>query len=158
MSRASVFKKFFAKWADSQELHPQSAGSVRLLESKYSIVLPQAYREFIITYGNICTQDLLASIVDGHYDLSDVQYFETPEQAIESTEGYLSAGMPEGFVSFASDCMGNAYCFKVSECQMPDLDEAPIWFFDHDFLDVGKVSDSFEAWLARYNRVKRTRA
>ena len=57
-------------------------------------------------------------------------------------------GMPEGFICFASDCMGNMFCFKIDECK--DKQEAGIWFFDHDFCEIEKIFNNFNEWLEAY--------
>ena len=57
--------------------------------------------------------------------------------------------MPSGFIAIANDCMGNFFCYRLSDCRGPES-EAPIWFFDHDFVEVERIFDNLEQWLGSY--------
>ena len=58
--------------------------------------------------------------------------------------------MPKGHVLFASDCKGNMFCFKLSDCVSKQVDIA-VWFFDYGLSTVKKVSNSFIEWLDGFN-------
>ena len=122
------------------------------VEKSLNIVLPKSYKYLITNYGDLYTSDLLEAIVDEEHDLNDVQNFELPSQALKDTETWQEAGLPSGFYAFASDCMGNMFCFKNSECQNENQ-EPPIWFFDHDFVEIKKISENLISWLESYNEI-----
>lgn len=73
---------------------------------------------------------------------------QLPSEMIEQTKMYIQAGMPEGFLGFASDCMGSVFCFKVSE--ILNSEGAGIWFFDHDFCEIEKINENFNEWLCSH--------
>ena len=62
------------------------------------------------------------------------------------------SGMPKGHVLIASDCKGNMFCFKLSDCASKQIDVA-VWFFDQGLCTITKVSDSFTEWLAEFNKL-----
>ena len=96
-----------------------------------------------------CCKALLHSIVNGRQDVRDVQEFLSLDDIVRTTKMYESGGMESGFVGFAMDCMGNMFLFKKTEC-VPGAEDAPVWFFDHDFVSIDEEAPSFTAWLARY--------
>jgi len=53
---------------------------------------------------------------------------------------------------FASDCKGNMFCFKFTDCASKQID-VPVWFFDRDLCSVKKVSNSFTQWLEEFNEL-----
>ena len=63
------------------------------------------------------------------------------------TSAYWQAGMPDNVVAFASDCMGNLFAFSRDLHDVAP-DDAPVLFFDHDFMTVETVADSFDAFLS----------
>jgi hypothetical protein len=63
--------------------------------------------------------------------------------------------MSEQLVEFASDSMGNLFCFRRVAPDSPRADDAEVWFFDHEFCRDSKVADSFDAWLLSYLKLKR---
>lgn len=108
---------------------------------------PEAYRRFITRFGAVYTPHLLDAIVDAGLDHPDVQNFLSVEEAVAGTKAYWAAGMPEDVVGVASDCMGNLLGFRR---QTSKSDDAPVVFFDHDFVEVAAVADSFDAFLLWY--------
>jgi hypothetical protein len=61
-----------------------------------------------------------------------------------------SAGMPDDLIAFGNDSSGNLFCFKRHMPQAVRQDDLPVWFFDHDFVDVSQVAESFDGWLLSY--------
>jgi hypothetical protein len=80
-------------------------------------------------------------------DHPDIQEFLKPKEAIQNTKLYWSAGMPENVIGIASDCMGNMIGFHR---QATPSDDAPVVFFDHDFVKVRQLASSFDEFLSWY--------
>jgi hypothetical protein len=117
------------------------------IESELNTHLPFAYRQFITRHGVVHSQCVLSEICDKNLDHPDVQDFMTANEAIDDTKAYWSAGMPDDIIGFASDCMGNMIGFRR---QNEPSDEAPVFFFDHDFVEVSLLANSFDQFLLWY--------
>ena len=146
-----VVDKFVSKWAylDNQKFASESDFSD--VESSLNLALPAEYVYLVSEYGDVYCPNLLDEIVDREIDISDVQNFLLPNEMIETTSSWEEAGMPKGYLSFASDCMGNVFCFKVSELR--EKETPRIYMFDHDFCEITKVSKSFISWIKQFTRV-----
>jgi hypothetical protein len=58
--------------------------------------------------------------------------------------------MPDTFIGFASDCMGNLFGFqRLAPSAVPPSDSV-VYVFDHDFMEVSPVAPSFVSFLAAY--------
>jgi len=55
--------------------------------------------------------------------------------------------MPDDIIGVASDCMGNMIGFRR---QAETSDDAPVVFFDHDFVEVSELARSFDEFLSWY--------
>lgn len=148
MSNIEIIKQFISAWSASEEQPKASEQDVKDAESVLGFSLPKGYVDIVTKYGSVYCPDLLDAIVEEEADISDVQNFDLPEDLLKNTEMYIGMGMPEGFVCFASDCMGNMFCFKSEECK--GQPESGIWFFDHDFCEIEKIFDNFYEWLEAY--------
>jgi hypothetical protein len=73
--------------------------------------------------------------------------FMTQYGPVSATKAYWSAGMPSDVIGVASDCMGNLFGFRR---QTGTIDDAPVVFFDHDFVEVSEMADSFDEFLQWY--------
>ncbi|WP_438456017.1 SMI1/KNR4 family protein [Vreelandella venusta] len=148
MSDIEVIEKFVSSWSDQEE-HPKATDQeIKKAESLLGFSLPAAYVEMVTRFGSVYCPDLLDAIVAVEADLPDVQNFDLPDDVIKNIRAYSGMGMPEGFVCFASDCMGNMFCFKAEECEGEG--EPGIWFFDHEFCEIEKVTHNFIEWLEAY--------
>ena len=117
------------------------------MERELRTKLPLAYREFMRRHGEAYTPDILDEIVDKNLEHPDVQNFDGPHETTKGTQAYWSGGMPDDFIGVASDCMGNMFGFAR---RTETLDDAPVLFFDHEFVDVAEVAPSFDALLSWY--------
>lgn len=146
-----ILEEFINKWGNLDNQKFPEDGDFLEVEETLKIKLPAEYVHLVKTYGDVWCPSLLDEIVDSNTCISDVQNFLLPTEMIETTESWQSAGMPKGYIAFASDCMGNVFCFKLSE--LSGNDNPSIWFFDHDFCEISKVSNSFIIWLKRFINV-----
>ncbi len=101
----------------------------------------------MICHGVIHTPGILDALCAGQVDHPDVQDFLAPQQVVDNTKGYWSAGMPRDIIGFASDCMGNLLGFRH---QSVVADDGAVVFFDHDYRKVRELSDSFDGFLRWY--------
>src|SRR5438552_3095341 len=90
---------------------------------------------------------LLGAVVERKLDLHSVRAFHSPSDMIEQTVGWREAGMPERLIVFASDDLGNKFCFDGDRLKSGAADSASIWFFDHDFNTVDAIAPSFADWI-----------
>lgn len=143
---------FVQNWGSKKNMVPISHHDIDELEEQLSIFLPQSYKYLISTYGLVHSPNVLTKICDLGSDISEVQDFLSLEDVYSLSNLYEMSGMPKGHVLFASDCKGNMFCFKASECVIQESD-IPVWFYNHGLCTVDKVSDSFSQWLAAFNEL-----
>jgi len=150
--------RFIAKWTHP-EYPPNSvvASDLDRIEEHFGFAFPLDYRTEILKHGlPRPTIKLLDAIVDQQLDLEDVGDFLSPDEVAKRTAAWRSIGLADRFVIFASDCMGNAFCFNVEECPTARVRSAPVWFFDHDLGTVKKIARSFGEWVARFCQIDAT--
>jgi hypothetical protein len=153
MTRTEIQQLFVSKFHQGNTLLPASAAGVQLAEQEFATVLPQSYVTFLQTYGPVVTPTLLSIIVEGGHNLWDVMSFFSIEEVVEDTKNYWKAGMPNVLIGFASDSMGNLFCFRRLTPDSNRIDDAEIWFFDHEFCSNKKIADGFDAWLLSYTQL-----
>jgi len=142
--------QFVENWGSKATMVPINFQELLVVEEKLSLFLPEAYRYLLSTYGLVHSPNVLTKICDLNEPVSAVQDFLNLEDVISLSKLYEMSGMPKGHVLFASDCQGNMFCFKASDCisKQPDL---PVWIFDQAACSVNKVADSFIEWLEGFN-------
>jgi len=143
---------FVKNWSSKNAMVPISNDDIAELESKLQAFLPDSYRYLVVTYGLVHTPNVLTKICDLGVDVSEVQDFLSLEDIYSLSKLYEMGGMPKEHILFASDCKGNMFCFKQSDCieQQADI---PVWFFDYDRCIVTKVANSLVAWLEEFNKL-----
>jgi hypothetical protein len=147
---SSTFENFVTRFNRRKDLVPALESDLVFMESALNTVLPSSYRQFVLTYGAVFTPSLLNLIVGHKLELFDVQNITSPREAVEGTTAYWSGGMPDDFIGFANDCMGNLFGFKRVTPPAVRPADAAVYVFDHDFVEVFEVAPSFEALLASY--------
>lgn len=143
---------FVKNWGSKNAMVPIKRDDIEALESRLDIFLPDSYKYLISTYGLVHTPNVFSKIVELGSDISEVQDFLNLEDVASLSQLYEMSGMPKGHVLFASDCKGNMFCFKRSECESRQED-LPVWFYDRMLGTVEKVSDSFIDWLEKFNEL-----
>lgn len=141
---------FVKNWASKNAMVPISNDGLLELEAQLNAVLPDSYKYLLSTYGLVHTPNVLTKICDLSSDVSEVQDFLSLEDVYSLSQLYEMTGMPKGHILFASDCNGDMFCFKKTDCVIQQLD-APVWFFNRELGIVTNVSDSFSTWLAQFN-------
>jgi len=148
----TVFEKYSDRFNKSSDSKPASNEDVIRIEKALEILLPTDYKQFLQEQGDVWTPDILDIIVDKEIDLNDVQQFWDSERIIYDKQNEWTSKVSVDIIPFASDCMGNIFAFKTSDLKTQRA-TADIYFFDHDFDIVEKVSDSFTKWLDNYNEI-----
>lgn len=143
---------FVKNWGSKKSMVPITEHDISELESKLDAVLPDSYKYLISTYGLVHSPNVLTKICDLDSDISEVQDFLSLEDVCSLSKLYEMTGMPKGHILFASDCKGNMFCFKVTDCVSKKID-LPVWFFDRNLCTVKKVSNSFIGWLDEFNEL-----
>jgi hypothetical protein len=143
---------FVKNWASKGSMVPINSKDIAELESKLNILLPDSYKYLISNYGLLHTPNVLTKICDLGVDISEVQDFLSLEDISSLSKLYELMGMPSGHILFASDCKGNMFCFKQTDCIGEDKDAA-VWFFNQGLVTVDKVANSFSEWLAQFNKL-----
>jgi SMI1 / KNR4 family (SUKH-1) len=149
---------FIRKWTHPDyPPEPVEAGALAEVERHFGAALSDAYKREVLAHGlPRPRRALLTSIVDRELDIHDVENFYNPAEIIEFTRGWRSAGMAEDLIAFASDCMGNQHCFRLSKgiLQKEIVVRPEIWFFDHDLVEVDLEASDFDAWINRYCEIE----
>ncbi|WP_446653243.1 SMI1/KNR4 family protein [Blastomonas sp.] len=149
--------RFIAQWTHP-DYPPGSTSEAELqqTEARLHTHLPSDYRSAVCQYGlPNPIGALLDVIVEQELDLKDVSEFLTPSDIVDVTVEWRNLGLSEELVAFATDCMGNLFCFPTA----PDIrDGLPVFWFDHDSTTVDIVASSFAAWIDEFCRISPDRA
>ncbi len=143
-SRAAIHESFVKKFHLGQEPKPLTDEELDSIEAELNTKLPVAFREFMARFGQVHTPGILDAVTAGDLDHPDIQDFLSAREAIANTKGYWSTGMPNDVIGVATDCMGNMIGFHRSHERRED---APVLFFDHDFITVSEIAPSFDDLL-----------
>jgi cell wall assembly regulator SMI1 len=141
--------RFIALWTHPEST-PDAVAEEDLTdaEKRLQTRLPADYRDAVLHFGlPRPTIELLDPIVDRELDLRDVSDFLSPAEMVTATKDWRDLGLPEELVAFATDCMGNLFCFPTE----PDTSgEAPVFFFDHDDRTADVIAPSFTGWIEEF--------
>ena len=143
---------FVKNWGSKNAMVPIESDDIVELEAKLNAFLPDTFKYLISSYGLVHTPNVLTKICDLGVDISEVQDFLSLEDIASLSKLYEMSGMPKGHILFASDCKGNMFCFKLSECASQQTD-ASVWFFNYAGGTVTQVSNSFSEWLDQFNEL-----
>ena len=150
MTRLQIHDQFVARFGGSVAFAHYSEEDLRAAEQHLGIFLPESYRAFMVTHGAISSESLLGVIVDTGAELRDLMSFIPAPEINEVSRSSWSAGMRSELIAFAIDCRGSFFCFSRSDLLGEQPDDAPIWFFDHDYCTDEQIAGSFDLWLTAY--------
>lgn len=137
---------FVQDLANKAKMVPINSEEILAVEASFNFYFPQSYKYLISTYGLVHTPNVLTKVCDLNSNISEVQDFLSLDDILSLSNLYELSGMPKGHVLFASDCKGNMFCFKQSDCKA-NCEDAPVWFYEHGSADTIKVANSFTQWL-----------
>lgn len=129
----------------AQSSDPQTLDQI---EGALSTYLPMSYRHFLSSHGPLFVPDLWNAVVEKEMGVHPVREFLTPAEVVDDTQAYWTGGMPRDFIGVAGDFMGNMFGFQRVSRDMNRPDDLPISLFDHDFLRIEPIAESFDEWLA----------
>lgn len=144
--------QFVKNWGSKNAMVAINIDDISELESKFNSFLPDSYKYLLSTYGLVHSPNVLTKICDLNAEVSAVQDFLSLDDVFSLSKLYEMTGMPKGHILFASDCEGNMFCFKQSDCASKQVD-LPVWFFNQEKCSVTKVSNSFIEWLEEFNEL-----
>lgn len=146
-TRAEIQEMFVSRFHFGAMREPISPEQLDLIEAALNSRLPAAYRQFVSRYGAVFTPLILRGISEAKLDHPDVREFLDSAKMIVDNQACWTGGMPDNVIGVASDCMGNMIGFR--RCSSLG-DDAPVVFFDHDFVEVDELASSFDELLAWY--------
>jgi hypothetical protein len=143
-----IFIQFISRFNKNSEAKLAEQSEIDMVELEFNIYLPDDYKSFLLTCGDLWTPDILDLIVDRDLSIEDVQDFWDVDGIIECKKNESM----DGLLPFASDSMGNVFAFIISDLinQHPS---ASVYFYDNDFDSMEKTSESFTAWIERFNQL-----
>ena len=138
--------RFISLWTHPD--HPTDAVTeieLKGVEDRLQTRLPADYRSAVVQFGlPRPTIKLLDAIVDRQLVMNDVSDFLGPDEMVSVTEDWRDLGLSEELVAFATDCMGNLFCFPTAP---DDTGDVPVFFFDHDERSADVIAQSFTRWI-----------
>jgi hypothetical protein len=141
-----IFGEFSKKYGCELPGRVVSPESLAVSETKLKYEFPVSYREYVLEHGATYCPDLLSLIVERELELPDIQEFILVAELPSANAISWSGGMPAEYVAFASDCMGNIFCFNR-------LGADDIYYFDHDLCEIESLELSFPKLLTLYIEV-----
>jgi len=148
----TVLQKFASRFNKSSKSKPISLADINALEKTLDIRFPLYYKEFVQNFGDVFTPDILHLIVSKDLDLHSLQEFWDTESILWDKKNEWTSKLSVDLIPFALDSSGNIFAFKTDDIRK-EKQTADIYFFDHDFDTIEKISDSFTKWLDAYNRI-----
>lgn len=146
----NTFQSFVNRYNKSQHVNKPTSEEVEKAEQELGVTFPDKYKEFMMSFGSAYTPEILDLMVDNKIEQHDIQDFMKVSDFVQANKQYWNAGMPSEYLAFASDSMGNMFCFKKSDLTAMKED-AKVYFFDHDFVKISTVADSFVELINSYN-------
>jgi hypothetical protein len=147
--RAEFYQRFAQRFHAGKRLRPATEAQVQAAESALCVQWPDAYRQFALSCGAVYAPSILDLVVARKSGFADAQQFLTPRQSVTETRRW-NLGSAGGCVVFAYDCAGNIFAFRDLPASPPRLDDAAVWFYDHEEDTVTVESRSFDEWLDRF--------
>lgn len=148
----TAFKQFAERFNKSDDSKPATLEEITKLEKEFSVHLPNDYKIFLLNFGNIWTPNILDLVVEQELEIYDVQNFWGIDEIIYDKQNEWTSNLAADVIPFASDCMGNIFAFLVDDLKSPK-ETTGIYFFDHDFDTIEKISNSFGDWVNNFNKL-----
>jgi hypothetical protein len=152
MDYQRTFFNRFSVTSETSPAKPFQIEELNFLEERLKILLPDSYKCFVLTFGNIWTPGILDLIDEKEIEIADVQEFWNAEKIVFDKENEWTSGLEEDLIPFASDCFGNIFCFAAEDLTSRK-DDCNVYFFDHDFDTIENLSISFKQWIEQFNNI-----
>jgi hypothetical protein len=144
--------QFAERFNQSDKSKPSTQMDIDTLERIFQIFLPIDYKTFLLNFGNIWTPGILNLVIDNELDINDVSQFWAIDKIIYDKQNEWTSHVSPEIIPFASDCSGNIFAFLRHDLRF-QTETADIYFYDHDFDTVEKISHSFKDWINEYNKI-----
>lgn len=145
----AMFDRFVRKWVHTHyETTPSSMPDIERCEAALEFKFPQVYVDALLEHGTPSVDLRLLGAVEneGEGRKSISAFIALDAIAPVTRDNYL--GLPEGYVPFAIDSMGNPFCFARADCAGERVIDAPVTLWDHDFQYFTDGALSFTTLLA----------
>lgn len=140
---------FIDNFCNKQNMTPIAPADILVLEERLSATLPESYKYLLLNYGLLHSPNVMTKTCDLSVEFTQVQDFLSLEDVYALSKLYELSGMPKGHILFASDCEGNMFCFKLSDCLQATSDIA-VWFYHQNMQTIEKTADTFQQWLGEF--------
>ena len=149
LSIDNFIENFINNSSNRQKMTPIAAEDIDELEQRLAANLPNAYKYLLLNYGLLHSPNVMTKTCDLSVEFTQVQDFLSLEDVYSLSKLYELSGMPKDHILFASDCKGNMFCFKLSECLLSQADIA-VWFYNQHKQTIEKTADTFDQWLTSF--------
>jgi len=124
---------------------------LKAAEAKFGVVFPTDYRIQVFSVGvPNTTLALLSGILECEVELYELSELHLPDEIVEQTVGWVSAGMPGNLIAIGNDSGGNSFCFNKDDLSEQAVPIAPIYYWDHGLGVAERIADSFSSWISSY--------
>ena len=108
-------ERFIKLWTHPDHVPVRvTVAELEAAEVRLGFRFPADYRAALLAWGvPDVSIALLDFVVDADADMTAVSELVLPEEVVEMTEAWREVGLPADLVAFASDCMGNKFCFQT---------------------------------------------
>jgi len=151
--RIALYRRFVETFHHGAPPVPVTSAELDEAERVLDTVFPTSYRLFMTSFGELYTPDLF-DLRLGDPEMPDLKNLASLEEVVAEAAGLWSAGTPDDLVVIGNDIMGNLFCLPRLRRRGSRPDDLPIKFFDHEFLDVAVVAESFDEWPSLFLRLK----
>lgn len=144
-----IFNEFSKRYGCELPNRSVTYDDLAVSEAKLKYAFPASYREYVLAHGATYCPDLLSLIVEREIAFPDIQEFILVAELPSANTMYWTGGMPVEYIAFASDCMGNMFCFNR-------LGAEDIYYFDHEWCEIRDLELSFPKLLTLYIEMSNT--
>ena len=123
-------------------------------QARFETYFPRSYRDCMVEVGApSAAHTLSTTIIDRNLGIPCIGDFLRPEDLVATTEQWREVGLPENMVAFATTGDGDLYCLEVVPEDVGVLEDATVWYFDHEEREVESLDLGFTRWLALYANI-----
>ena len=152
--RTKLHEQFVTVFTDPHRRGlPVNDEELSQLATLLNTALPAAYAQFISHHGAVYCPAILRLEIECGLEYPDLRQMFTPREIMKKCRELWTEWLPAGLYAFASDCVGNAFCFRqTTEFQ----DDAPVIFLsreNEELLTLEPFDDLLRAYLRQANRL-----
>ena len=118
-----------------------------LLAEGLPSTLPARYVQFLSEHGPVRCPTILRLVLEFDMEHPDLREFLSPAQALQRSRDGWKRELPADLFVFATDCMGNPFCFPRS---LDARQEAPVFFLSPQHEGPISLTESFDDLLRWY--------